>query len=444
MTGVKTCAVVKLSRIPKYVRCIVNPKNPVSTTEDLSTRTVDEQGNDGNFYMSSSTYWDTSNSNAVTSLTEIKRETMITDDKSDAKTATKVKPIKLRVEPIVAKVQVVDGLTSTTVKPVESAKEEGTGTETNAKAGQVKYNDATSKQVEAVVEFTPKAVLLTGYKESGYTFKKLPAFDSETDKAWSDYNDITNKRSGWVGATSGSPSYYKFNEVITNTTTTGSVKTDVMYSAAYGANVFYPFENAEEYDVNKTSIVVLGKYDAYERNANGTADTSKKLSASDGTFYLLGVGSSFTVFNDLATVIEKMGGSAKKADGSAKTPAELEAMLDYDLADATDSKSWTGWMTLKDGPKVIKCIKYKGGYGYYSQPIVRATVGNNVFKGIVRNTHYTLTIKTIQGMGVGIPNDDTPIIHIPNPDPNNQNYYMHIGIEVLPWVELPKFDVEWK
>lgn len=407
-------ALVKLPKMPKYVAVIVNGQSDqYDNLLDISDDEVPQycNGNDvnKNFYMSSSRYWDASHQPVY--------RTNITSDQvyKDEVSAKAGKPVEITVERYVGKVN---------VSVADVALEAGQlDPLTGEHEGHVK--DALSGA--AIVKFEPKYVFLTGVNNKGYRIKKLPNWSAmPEDLTANDWcNDLGGKRSFWVGNTAGVVEFATLNELENN---------KAKWAKAYGSNdVFYPFENKESKDAKKTSVVVAGVYTVTNAAGQSLADT-------DGSFYLVAFEDNFTVCKTEADAIKAMGGKegdtliAEGADGNGITAG-------YDDDAWT---GWTGWMKIKNSPNVIRCIKYNGGWGYYSKEIIRRSVNDNDYCAIVRNHVYRINITGISGMGVGIPDPDQPIINIPNPSPLDQNYLLNMSVKVAAWRVVPAQDVAWQ
>ncbi|MDE6298695.1 MAG: fimbria major subunit [Muribaculaceae bacterium] len=425
-TGEK-CAVIKLSKIPAYVACVVNAESNrifnTSGNTDIDVVKVEKfsKGTTKKFYMSSSSYYEDGN---PVYWSEIDKSLVQSGTNGEELAKSGNAAVRLQVEPLVAKVQVLNALsTPAGVNPMDGDR---------------------ADQVEATsVTFVPEAVCLTGTTTKGYTIKKLPdwadlnANERKLNKPLKD--NVPQQRIAIVGDI---PSDADFNyptkaslfEVVDSKS---QAKADYAYKTDDKGQFFFPFENNNNEGVSATNVVVLGKYKVV---------TSDNKTIENQTFYLFGTGDKFTVYTSLKEVITKMGGEVTKEvekNGEKviedKSEEELNAMLEEDCTTAGKHTTWTGWMKLKNSTSPFKCIKYNGGYGYYAAPIAIP----NRYNMIVRNLHYKLNIKTINGMGVGIPEDSTPIIPIEVPDPSNQNYYMHIAVDVLDWMELDASNVEW-
>ncbi|MDE5975853.1 MAG: fimbria major subunit, partial [Muribaculaceae bacterium] len=390
------CAVIKLTKVPQYVVCVVNANKDRTFGSGIDGNTVTTVAKTGtnHLFMSSQTYY-TGNNNSTTSYKSvIDIEKMIKTTQEAAEAAQGDEALIINVEPICAKVGVTKDENFKATPTAKNQFDEG-----------------------VTITFTPEVVGLTGWNTQGYTIKKLPAYSGVSDalKNWNGFLDEDTGVSGWVGGTAGTVEYHSLDQMFEN----GTLKSNLRYAGAFGTQFFYPFENWSDDAVGRTNLFVLGKYTLPEG-----------MAAADGTFYLLGVGDKFTIYKDEKELITKMGGDPEKDT------------LVEDCTTAGNHKTWTGWMKLSTTNSAFKCVKYNGGYGYYAHEILRVKELNEA--AIVRNTWYKLNVKTIEGMGVGIPEKDTPIIPVTPPDPNQQTYYMHIAVDVQPWVELSKYDVEWK
>ncbi|MDE5874483.1 MAG: fimbria major subunit, partial [Muribaculaceae bacterium] len=390
------CAVIQLTKVPKYVVCVVNANNDREFGSDIDGKYVTTVAKSGtkHLFMSSQTYYTGENNSKTAYTSEIDIEKMIKTKKSDAETAQGDEALIINVEPICAKVAVTEDKDFKAEPTAKNQFEEG-----------------------VTITFTPEVVGLTGWNNQGWTIKQLPVYSGvkQSLKNWGGFLDEDTGVSGWVGGTAGTVEYHSLDQMFEN----GTLKSNLRYAGAFGTQFFYPFENFSGNAVGRTNLIVLGKY-----------TLPAGMAAEDGTFYLLGVGDKFTIYKDEAALITKMGGD----------PEEDE--LVEDCTTSGKHETWTGWMKLSKTKSAFKCIKYNGGYGYYAHEILRVKELNEA--AIVRNTLYQLNVKTIQGMGVGIPENNTPIIPVTPPDPNQQTYYMHIAVDVQPWVEVGKHDVEWK
>ncbi|MDE5868805.1 MAG: Mfa1 fimbrilin C-terminal domain-containing protein, partial [Muribaculaceae bacterium] len=156
-----------------------------------------------------------------------------------------------------------------------------------------------------------------------------------------------------------------------------------------------------------------------------------------GTFWLVAFQDKFTVYNNEADALRAMGGE----EGDKLAPDLTAEDVQVSWPGKTDGAwtSWTGWMKIDGKNFETRCIKYCGGYGYYAKPINHYST----YDMVVRNHCYDVTIQGIQGMGVGIPTPETPIVPLLPPDPNDQNYWLHMTIKVLDWRHISN-DVEWQ
>ncbi|MDE7442238.1 MAG: fimbria major subunit [Muribaculaceae bacterium] len=423
-------AVIKLKAMPKYVAVIVNGNGNYDNITDLTKDeyTVDHYtnpnaGENEQFYMSSTRYYGTGNQRVY--RTDIAANQVFKSE-DEAKSASGNKVVSLTVERYVAKVNVKSGIelaADGTINPLTDGHE----------------HDVKNNGADAKVTFTPEFVFLTGVNDKTFRVKDLPSWNDlgEELQVW---HQDAGKRSFWVGKTAGAVRFQTLN-MLNGTNTTNADKTWAKWVKPFegdGADkVFYPFENqipgAEQSDyAKKTSVVVAGKYTVTDAAGADLADT-------DGTFYLVAFENNFIVCKTEPDAIKAMGGS----ETDVLVP-EGEGATDLTQGYSDSSwTGWTGWMKIKGSNNVIRCVKYNGGYGYYSKEIVRFT-GAETYEAIVRNHLYTINIKGISGMGVGIPDPDQPIINIPNPDPTEQNYFLNMSVTVAPWKVVPAQDAEWK
>lgn len=160
--------------------------------------------------------------------------------------------------------------------------------------------------------------------------------------------------------------------------------------------------------------------EAYNEDHKNDEGFVKRPIEKVGTFYLLGIGDSFKVFKSQTELYKYLGASL----ATDKLVPEGVTKDDY--------TTWTGKLIIEGKAHLGKVIKYNGGYGYYTCPIERASGVN----AIVRNAHYTINLTSIAGMGVGIPDDTTPIIPVDTPDPTTDNSYLHIAIFVNDWITV--------
>lgn len=409
------CAVVKLPKMPIAVACVINGEKAsyegdLNADELYVTKYAKDVAGNKKFYMSSSKYYDENNNYAISYRTPITPNMLCTTEAEAADAKTQA--VKINVERYVAKIN-IRNITN----------------DTNFKLdGEGKLNPESEKDfINGNIKFEPIYTFLTATEDHAFTIKKLPEYSSlDTPlQGWDELNDMNKRRSGWVRRTSGDVNYQ---------TLTGLQKG----GKTFGTNpVYYAYENRPEKDVQQTSVVVAGKYTVTDNNG-------KSLAADDGTFYLVAFNDKFDVYKTEKDAVNAMGGNY---DGGDRLVQEgVMADDDKNLPAFSDKKwqNWTGWMQIKGKPSLVtRCVKYNGGYGYYARQIQRAYIQGNSYNAIVRNHVYNVSIRSIAGMGVGIPDKDQPIIPIPGPDPKDQNYYLHMSVTVNPWV-MVKQDVEWK
>lgn len=413
------CAVLKLSSAPAYVSCVVNANDDwgfagATETDFRNLKGTSKKRTDKNLMIMSSTKYYAENSDGQvgtpTYLVRIDKSKMLHTTPEAAAAAQGEAAVVIPVEPVTAKVNVLNGLTLDENGAINP--QEGDRTE----------------QVDAVVTFTPELAFLTAQNTERWTVKRIPDPYTSIPEAirsnWSvKVNEFANKRSNWVGETAGSIVWPTLGSMIERNNPDDvndiTVKNDFKYSAN---PVFYPFDNIDDESVNTTSVVVAGRYKLTDAAGNN-------LAAADGSFWLVGIGDKFKVYKTKEDAIAAMGG----APGD-----ELEEDVEVDGNHLT----WNGWMRIKDKKYLPKCMQYRGGFGYYSRAIPRAVIDGIEYPAIVRNTKYDLTIKTINGMGIGIPEDGTEIIPLEPNDPSDE-YYLHIAVDVQDW-KVMKYDAEWK
>ncbi|MDE5976553.1 MAG: fimbria major subunit, partial [Muribaculaceae bacterium] len=357
--------------------------------------------------MSSQTRYSGTNNSSTTFRTVISDiNAIVKNDKTQAINASTDESLKINVEPVAAKIEVTKAATPT-----------------------IDPDGLDQFDSDITVEFVPKAVCLTGWSTSGNLMKQLATISTipteDPVKTWSGLVNNDTKLSGWVAKTTSTVEYHTINKMFESD---GSLKSPLNYAGAWSDTMdqfFYPFENQTGDDMTSTNLVVLGKY-VIKKNGSPIVNEGE-------TFYLFAAGDTFRVFTEdqYEDLMKVMGGNA-------------DSVLEEDTQGETGVNKhlkWKGWMQIQGVESAFRCLKFNNGWGYYSHEILRDT--SKKLSAIVRNTWYKLNITTIKGMGIGIPTDDTEIIPIPQPDPSNQNYYMHVGIAVQPWVELSSYNVEW-
>lgn len=424
--NVNSCAVVKITDPSvAQVACVLNGERLGqgegdeaavaghgynSDINDASTYDVSyyrKSANTGAFYMSSSKYWD--GNDHVKYLQPIPAGGLVSTPEAAAELQGD-KAIRLYVERYVAKVKISQTVLAegaTTMNPL-------TGTKEN----QVMYTDAEGNVSTCTATFEPEYAALTAYRNKAYTLKQIARNWSEIEELGISEvaNDADNFRSNWVSTVTGSLQYPTLANVKANTN-----------KNKFG-DTLYPFENRGGNSKEYTSVVVAGKYTF--------KDGDGKDIVTDGTtFYLVGIGDSFQIYTSETDAISAMFGNAETDE------------LAKDFTTDGDNKTWTGWMklvnkTTKAEVNAIRCMKYNGGYGYYTKAIDRFVIGGSNYRAIVRNTFYSLSVDQITGMGTGIPDDAQPIIPVTPPDPSKQNYYIHLGVYVNPWVTVSQ-SIKW-
>ena len=414
------CAIVKLQKLPVRVACVLNYKESEKTKYDgigdlnSDKRFVDDYSGDGGqtFYMSSSKFYD---ENHVLGHEVQVTPDMLCDTKEQA-AANLSHPLLLTVERYVAKVRIKNVTNNDSFKLEDGKLNPLTGT----KEGQV-----TVGTEGTTVKFIPEYTFLTAQTGKTYTIKKLHEWNSlETDfQSWTKTNNVEERWSSVVRSTAGEPINYK-----TLNNLKGGAKT-------FATNpVYYTFDNYESQYARRTSVVVAGRYEVYDKD-----NKRIRTSDNDDTFYLVAGEKSFEAYATEAEAIRAMGGNP---DEDTLVAEGVPAGASY--SDQAKWTGWTGWMELKGKDLPIRCIKYTGGYGYYARPLNLVTFPNGKsYDMVVRNYLYDVSVKAITGMGVGIPDPDQPIIPLNRPDPNTRPYFLHMSVKVNPW-RIILNDAEWK
>ncbi|MBD5370898.1 MAG: fimbria major subunit [Bacteroides sp.] len=454
------CAVLQLSSIPAYVECLVNANDEATAIEDSMYETKRKESRThrsatGKNYlkMSTAVYFPESvtASTAAVYRTAIDPEKNLFTDEDKAKdlSETGKEPLKIYVEPIVANVKVTEEIAAT-INNID----------------QVKEGEATVDEVkDATVSFVPEYYFLTGYQMEGYTVKQLTTWGAlpTAIQGWAGRVNEDNEYSfNWVGSNpSDDVTYAKWDNVVKGNSqyycfgTAANANRYKMPTTGTPELQFFPFENyGGQTLAEHTSIVVAGKYTVMGKNEAGddvnlaygatqkaedeawnndaaNADKKKRTIETEGTFYLVGIGEQFQVYASEREVLESFNLSHETDE------------LVLDGVVGNDYSGWSGKLVVKGKTYLPKVIKYNGGYGYYSRAILRATIGTTNYNAIVRNTQYHVNIKSISGMGVGIPGPNDQIVPLDPPSPKDESTYLHMAVIINPWVEVGKQDVEW-
>ncbi|MDE6273142.1 MAG: fimbria major subunit [Muribaculaceae bacterium] len=409
------CAIIRLKKLPVTVAAIINGDRSTGyDLDDISNLKINKacKGNntDNLFYMSSSKYYD-ANGNPVYRV-PITSDQIFTEAETAASSTAKA--VQVRVERCVAKVGIFNDITL------------NNGTLNPNKNGQV---------ANAIVTFTPMYSFLTATSSEAYTVKRLPRDVTSLGDNVAEWINIPSEyRSKWVDRTTAPLHYPCLNEVDANWKDLSKA------SITFGKGKFiYPFDNNQEKDVDQTSIVVMGRYTV-------TNSAGQSLAAADGSFYLVGFENTFQVYKTEKEAIKAMGGTDTDVlvpEGVNNKDLNPHSTYNEYVENINDWKGWTGWMKIKGKNIVTRCIKYNGGFGYYSKQLNRKTFDDGVMlNGVVRNHYYKVNIKEIVGMGVGIPDPNQPIIPADTPDPTLQNYYLHMSVDILPWHQVQN-NVSW-
>ena len=180
-----------------------------------------------------------------------------------------------------------------------------------------------------------------------------------------------------------------------------------------------------------THIIVAGHYKLSGANAP----------AENADFWTFGSNNGKSVvYTSEAAVKEAMGGNANS-----------KLLPIYGGTSYEDNGRNVVAYYLEGGNKDITCVKYGKGCVYYSAAIEtaitdgdgEAAVKTMYGKGVVRNHHYILTVNTIKGFGMPIPDPNVPIIP-EDPDNDPDSYYMHVKVSVNPFVKVDGQEVNWE
>lgn len=430
------CAIVKLPRMPLSVAVVVNGDKTYTGDLNEDRYTVTQYSKEGKnelFYMSSARYWDSNRQ--LSNQTPISAEKIFRTEEDAIKALDEngnISAVKINVEHYVAKVNITNNYSDSkykldadgTLNP-QAKKEEVTYGVTSADGTVV-------TPTVAIVKFKPEYQFLTATSTGTTTIKKLPEFSllATPVQNWADLNDPVNRHSSWLR-----------NETTPREVhwpTLAELQSGKLHlgheSVAYDSKKYiYAFDNRDDDYGRRTSVVICGKYTV-------TDAAGKSLAASDDSFWLVAFRDQFTVYNNETDAIKAMGG----VEGDTLVPDVVLPDGQTALTGRTDGAwtSWTGWMKIEGKNFETRCIKYNGGYGYYSKPINHLP-GNPSYDMVVRNHYYDISINGIEGMGVGIPTPNDPIVPVVPPKPDDQNYWLHMSVKVLDWRNITN-DVEWQ
>ncbi|MDE7510168.1 MAG: fimbria major subunit [Muribaculaceae bacterium] len=267
------------------------------------------------------------------------------------------------------------------------------------------------------IEFTPTNAYATNTPNQGALIKQLPA-----------YTLLDAKEKSFIYAGRTSLCAPHADATLTNWTLS-DLATNKKGESLFTDNVRYVYDNSGETGEERsaTAVALVGKYNVYK-----TQDGTRTLIAGADhetvkDFYLMGVGDVWRVFTDEKALLTAM--------GATQTTTTLKKQM--------RNGKWTGYMELDGEETPYVCMKYSGGHGYYTRYIELAKEGDKVYSYVTRNHKYQIEINKIEGMGIGIPDGNTPIEPIDPPKPNDKSFYMHISVNVVDWIAVPKQSVNW-
>lgn len=457
--GSKRCAVLQLSSVPAYVECLINANDNATaitgTMEDREESSTHRSGTSQNFLkMSTAVYYEQLSGNTkACNVTYIDPSKNLFTSEEGAKNLNETgkEALKIYVEPIAANINVTETLAEN-IDDIDN----------------YTVNSENVDEVSgATVSFHPEYYFLTAYRTTGYTLKHLNNYSSllSAVQSWSGKtNENAEYSFNWVSTVPGNVTYANWANVVAGNSShycfgTTASSTRYQFTTEKTTLKFYPFENTHsDTKAACTNIVVAGKYTvkkdtkaegeteyadlAYTNDKKAADEAWNKTAGNEnkqrtieeiGTFYLIGIGTQFQVVSSESEVYEFFDLDPYDTENS---------KLVMDGVSGSDYSGWTGKLYIKDKKYLGSIIKYKGGYGYYAKAIDRFEADGKKYHAIVRNTQYNLTVKSIKGMGVGIPGD-IPIIPVDPPKPKDDNAYLHMAIFVNPWVVLSTQDVEW-
>lgn len=406
------CAVVKLDKDCDAVTVICNYTPKITGSNTLNNEVINHK-NGENFVMSNAVYIDGESAGTAKSAWRATIDpSKVYTKYEDAVSASDVAAV-INVERLGAKVRVYSTKYSNAAFDPMDQEEGDTKLDL--------LND------DITVTFKPQQVGLTGTKNGSYILKQITpsGYTTAATGFFEAINDASNKRCFWCESPLGTSSYVKYSAVADGTNPFNATK------AAAKAAPIYIHENSETDASKMTNVFVAGVYEIKKGDTViGVTEGSKDAQAGEevGTFWLTAYGGKYTVHSTKESVLNAMG---------------IDGTKDYTLVKDLDEQTgnWTGWMKVAGSN--VKCIKYCAGIGYYTAPIKRFTINNNDYHAIVRNHIYELSIDKIGGMGIGLPSKTDDIIPVPQPDPNQQTYYMHMSVNVLKWAIVEPQSIQW-
>lgn len=288
-------------------------------------------------------------------------------------------------------------------------------------AGEEKENES-DPDIEYTIDFKPTYAYITNTRPKGALIKQLPEWSTLGSFLQGKQNEYAG-RSTVAAALSGSDNTRQTYNLT-------SLKTFADAKKLFTNNLTYLYDT---YGTNSAttrtapSLAVVGEYTVKK---NGTAIAG--VGTDNETFYLVGVGDLWKICLTLDDALKAMGATSSKS---------LKKQV------KGTNRLWTGYMVLENEETPIPCLMYDKGMGYYTRAVERYsnTVGETttVYSYLVRNTAYELSVDGISGMGVGLPDETTTIEPIDPPTPNDNSFYLHVSINVYPWIPLPVQSVTW-
>lgn len=332
---------------------------------------------DGDYFlMTNSVYAEDGNAVCATALTDANF------GKTDTENAlVDAVPVNVYVERVAAKVLINDNtsgnITSSTVPVITT-----TGTEDMILTPEVKGFD--------IVE-TPK---------EAYSFKKI-----DTGWTYTDWNDASNFRSYWAETTSHSwvdPNDYSYKVAETFTK---------------NENPIYLFENTS---ATTTKVVLVAQLKDGSSNA-------VDLVRYNNTYYTL------EAFKKYAAEV------AATATGETVNVGDLSIESGKGTGPLTNNYEMYFTHTNDDVKAVLKgmtAMYWNEGYTYYFTDI-KHDIDN--LSGVVRNHVYKLSLNSIKGLGVSIPDPEDEI----DPETPSAEYYsLNATVNILQW-KIVQQDVDF-
>lgn len=395
------CAVVKVPYAnATRVTVILNKTNSTNgiTGDQIATLALkdnDYKNASGSFVMSNAVTYDEHNE-ATWRVALDKTHFYATMNEAIAADATPT--AKINVERTVAKVTVKEGKVDDT-KLLSADGNVSLGTDLFDVAGDDKYE----------LIFEPTNIYVTNFRDQGALIKQLPTYPTGMSAS-----NIQNGDRSFIAA-------HLAGSALTNYT---YPQLSTVGTSLFTDNVSYVYDNAGSNagtTRTATALAVVGDYTVKKGGVTVNADADGNLT----TFYLVGITNKWKVCLTPAEVLEAMG-----ATSSTKLKKQMQKVGENEV--------WTGYMVLENEETPIVCLKYENAHGYYTKTIER--YANRAY--ITRNHHYQLSVNQITGVGIGIPDGNTPIEPITPPNPDDKNFYLHLSVKVLDWYDVEQ-NVAW-